>query len=173
MTKFPQEAKAPIAVGRALVCFLAAYSAVTVLATALTLTYGWINHSPQPQDLGVGLLQAPAFVATVPYHVVIMLVVWPGFAWLYFRRGGQFAGRKDVRETLWLSLTWLGGAVLVDYVCFVLIRHPWSLTPHEFYIDYEPWIGLIYVAILASPWIRLALVRLLSTDQPGDALRMQ
>jgi len=147
---------------RALIYFSIAYGVVTVLATATTVTYGIIYHSPQPEELGVSLLKAPSFVATVPYHVLIMLLVWPVFAWVYFRKRGQGNLDKEVRETLRLSFLWLAAAVIVDFVCFVLIKHPWSLTPHEFYVEYEPWISLIYISIFLSPWIRLALSRSLT-----------
>jgi hypothetical protein len=147
---------------RALIYFSIAYGVVTVLATATTITYGMIYHSPQPEELGVSLLKAPSFVATVPYHVLIMLLVWPVFAWVYFRKRQQENQDKEVRETLRLSFLWLAAAVIVDFVCFVLIKHPWSLTPHEFYVEYEPWISLIYISIFLSPLIRLALSRLLT-----------
>jgi hypothetical protein len=149
---------------RALIYFSIAYGVVTVLATATTVTYGIIYHSPQPEDLGVSLLKAPSFVATVPYHVLIMLLVWPVFAWVYFRKRQLQQGNddKEVRETLRLSFLWLAAAMIVDFVCFVLIKHPWSLTPHEFYVEYEPWISLIYISIFLSPLIRLALSRLLT-----------
>ena len=147
---------------RALIYFFIAYGVVTVLATATTITYGIIYHSPQPQELGVSLLKAPSFVATVPYHVLIMLLVWPVFAWVYFRKRRQENQYKEVMETLRLSFFWLAAAVIVDFVCFVLIKHPWSLTPHEFYVEYEPWISLIYISIFLSPLIRLALSRLLT-----------
>jgi hypothetical protein len=176
--------------GRALVYFSIAYLLVTVLATATTVTYGVINHSPQPQDLGVGMMQAPAFVATVPYHVLIMLLVWPIFAWAYFRkrwqarhinepavpdqepaildresadRGHELPNtRSELNESLRLSIVWLAAAMIVDLICFVVIKHPYSFTPREFYIDYEPWIALIYISIFLSPLIRLGLSRLLS-----------
>ena len=147
---------------RALIYFSIAYGVVTVLATATTVTYGIIYHTPQPEELGVSLLKAPSFVATVPYHVLIMLLVWPVFAWVYFRKRGQGNHDKEVRETLRLSFLWLAAAMIVDFVCFVLIKHPWSLTPHEFYVEYEPWISLIYISIFLSPWIRLALSRSLT-----------
>ena len=147
---------------RALIYFFIAYGVVTVLATATTITYGIIYHSPQPQELGVSLLKAPSFVATVPYHVLIMLLVWPVFAWVYFRKRRQENQYKEVMETLRLSFFWLAAAVIVDFVCFVVIKHPWSLTPHEFYVEYEPWISLIYISIFLSPLIRLALSRLLT-----------
>jgi hypothetical protein len=147
---------------RALIYFSIAYGVVTVLATATTVTYGIIYHSPQPEELGVSLLKAPSFVATVPYHVLIMLLVWPVFAWVYFRKRQQGNQNKEVRETLRLSFLWVAAAMIVDFVCFVLIKHPWSLTPHEFYVEYEPWISLIYISIFLSPLIRLALSRSLT-----------
>lgn len=60
---------------RALIYFFVAYGVVTILATAITLLYGLVYHSPQPEELGVSLLKAPSFTATVPYHVLIMLLV--------------------------------------------------------------------------------------------------
>src|SRR5258705_4662273 len=148
---------------RALIYFFAAYSVVTVLATATSVTYGIIYQTPQREDLGVSLLKAPSFVATVPYHVVIMLLVWPVFAWMYFRKRQQSSHDKEVRETLRLSFFWLAAAMIVDLVCFVLIKHPYSLTPHEFYVEYEPWISLIYISIFLSPFIRLGFSRLVAT----------
>jgi len=147
---------------RALIYFSIAYGVVTVLATATTVTYGIIYHSPQPEELGVSLLKAPSFTATVPYHVLIMLVVWPVFSWVYFRKRQQEIQGKEVMETLRLSFFWLAAAMIVDFVCFVLIKHPYSLTPHEFYVEYQPWISLIYISIFLSPFIRLGLSRMLT-----------
>ena len=49
--------------------------------------------------------------------------------------------------------------MLVDFVGFVLIKNPWTMTPHELYVIYQPWISLIYLSIFLSPWIRLWLSR--------------
>ena len=144
----------------ALSYFLVAYVLVTVLAAGLTIAYGAINNSPQPQELGVGLLKAPAFVATVPYHVVIMLLVWPIFAWLYFRKRRVADRQQELKLTFLLACLWLLAAIVVDFFGFVLSKNPWSLTPHEFYVDYQPWITLIYISIFMSPWIRFWLSRL-------------
>jgi len=57
-----------------------------------------------------------------------------------------------------------GGALVVDYVFFVLIKNPISLSPHDFYIGQSPWIYLIYVAILISPLCCMTLTRLLSRE---------
>lgn len=36
---------------------------------------------------------------------------------------------------------------------WVMIKHPWNLTFKEFYVDYQPWISLIYLAIFLGPVI--------------------
>lgn len=146
---------------RALILFFIAYIIVTVLAAATTETYASIYHSPEP-TAGMSILQAPAFVTTVPYHVLIMLIVWPIFAWIYFKKPKQPNPSLQRTETLHLALTWLIAAIVVDFVGFVLIKNPYSLTPHEFYVIYQPWISFIYIAIFLSPFIRLWLLRLLA-----------
>jgi hypothetical protein len=154
-----RETRSGLAIAPALACFVAAYVLVTVLASGLTIGYGAYRPLPEPEQLGVGMLEAPAFVATVPYHVLIMLLVWPLFAGLYFRwrRPGRIG--QEARQTGQLAALWLVAAIVTDYVGFVLIDNPWRMTARELYVDYQPWISLIYLSIFASPWIRLALSR--------------
>jgi hypothetical protein len=141
---------------RAIALFFAAYIIVTILAAATTELYG--SFSGLPADApGVSPVLTPVFIATVPYHVLIMLIVWPIFAWIYFKRARNRNPNDERSETRNLALTWLALAVIVDFVGFVLINHPYSLTAHAFYVDYQPWISLIYLAIFLSPGIRLAL----------------
>ena len=40
-----------------------------------------------------------------------------------------------------------------DLVGWVLIKHPWSLSFKEFYVDYQPWLTFIYIAIFVGPII--------------------
>lgn len=51
-----------------------------------------------------------------------------------------------------------GICILSDLIGWVLIKHPWRLTFKEFYIDYQPWITLIYIAIFLGPIIGLFLL---------------
>jgi hypothetical protein len=85
--------------------------------------------------------------------------VWPIFAWIYFRKNRNKNPREEKIETRNLAIVWLVLAMVVDYVGFVLIKNPYSLSAHAFYVDYQPWVSLIYLAIFLSPWIRLGLVR--------------
>ncbi len=111
---------------RALLLFFAAYIIVSILATAISLGYGFISNPP-PAAPGVSPVKAPVFLATVPYHVLIMLIVWPLFAWIYFRKARNRNSAEEKSETRNLALSWLALAMMVDYVGFVLIKHPYSL----------------------------------------------
>lgn len=142
---------------RAVIWFLIAYFIVSVLATATSVIYEMVCDLP-PAAPGQSILEAPAFADTVAYHVLIMLVVWPLFAHVYFRKPAQ-PKSGALRETWRLAVCWLLLAIVVDFIGFVLMKHPWTLTPYEFYVVYQPWISLIYLSIFASPFIRLALVK--------------
>jgi hypothetical protein len=141
---------------RAIFLFFIAYIVVTILATATTEIYGAVSNMP-PADPGLSPVRMPVFVATVPYHVLIMLIIWPLFAMIYFKKPEKKKSVDERSETQNLALLWLALAVVVDFAGFVWIKSPYSLTPHAFYVDYQPWISLIYLAIFLSPWIRLAL----------------
>jgi hypothetical protein len=141
---------------RAIFLFFAAYIIVTILATATTLTYGMITHAPEAAP-GISPVKAPVFLATVPFHVLIMLIIWPIFAVIYFKKAQRRNPGEERTETWNLAFVWMALAMIVDCVGFVLIKHPYSLTAHAFYVDYQPWISLIYIAIFVSPFIRLML----------------
>jgi hypothetical protein len=143
---------------RALILFAAAYVIVSILAVAISISYGIISGLPQPPP-GTSPVKAPVFLATVPYHVLVMLIVWPIFAGIYFKKSQKRNPAQEKRETWRLAWLWLALAMLVDYVGFVLIKTPFSLTFHQFYVDYQPWISLIYLAIFLSPWIQFAILR--------------
>jgi hypothetical protein len=144
---------------RALLLFAAAYIIVSVLAVAISLSYGSIFNVPQP-PAGMSPVKAPVFLATVPYHVLVMLIIWPIFAGLYFRKSQKRSQAQEKQETWRVAWLWLALAMAVDYVAFVLIKTPFSLTFHQFYVDYQPWISLIYLAIFLSPWIRFGVLKL-------------
>jgi hypothetical protein len=139
---------------RALALFFAAYIIVTFLAAGITEGYGMISKLP-PSPEGVSPVKMPVFTATVPYHVLVMLIVWPLFAGIYFKKSRSKNHGDERSETRNLAFVWLASAIIVDFVGFVWIKSPYSLSPHAFYVDYQPWISLIYLSIFLSPWIRL------------------
>jgi hypothetical protein len=142
--------------GRAVWTFILAYVAVTILAIALSvaLSIGMHVTGAMPP------LENPAYLLSERFLPFLNLVVWMVFAGIYFKRrtGDELALR---RESVALGVFWLVAAMVVDYVGFVLIKNPISLSPHDFYIGQFPWIYLIYVAILVSPMCYLTLARTL------------
>jgi hypothetical protein len=137
--------------GRAVWVFCVAYVLVTVLAIGLSVAIGVLGHMPPTAEP----MQNQAYLLSERFLPGMNLVVWGIFAGIYFR------GRRDAvslrREAYWLGGFWVTAAVVVDYVGFVLIRNPLSLSPHDFYVGQAPWIYMIYVAIFLGPvcWVGL------------------
>jgi uncharacterized protein (DUF486 family) len=137
----------------ALLYFLSAHLLAAVLAADSTGLFRQITGVPHAHGLGIGLLEDPPFDDTARYQVLITLLVWPTFAWLYLRK------RLTLAHARALAWVWLTAAVLVDFIGFMAIGHPWSLPTREFYLDCQPWITLIYAAIFASPFVSWWLMR--------------
>jgi hypothetical protein len=138
---------------RAVVTFVLAYIVVTILAIALSFFIGAVGHMPQSDEP----MKNEAYLVSERFFPLLNLLVWGMFAWVYFR--GRLGGRELRREAWGLGVFWLVAAVVVDYVGFVLIKNPISLSPHDFYVGQFPWIYLIYVAVLFSPLCYLIVAR--------------
>jgi hypothetical protein len=136
---------------RAIITFFAAYVIVTLLAVALSMAAEAAMHNPPTRDM----VHSPSYVFAEKFFPIINLLVWTAFSWVYFklRRSAPVLSR----EALTLGAFWLLFAILVDYVGFVLIKNPISLSAHDFYIGQFPWIYLIYLAILVSPILYVSL----------------
>ena len=110
-------------------------------------------------DFRLGL-RLHAYLLSERFFPFLNLFAWMAFAGVYYKRrtGDELALH---RESVVLGAFWLVAAMVVDYVGFVLIKNPISLSPHDFYIGQFPWIYLIYVAVLLSPLCYLTLARTL------------
>ncbi|MCL4528077.1 MAG: hypothetical protein M1282_01540 [Chloroflexi bacterium] len=137
----------PLKPAKAVLYFVFAYWIITILGVLLTMAFAIIFHPPSPEELGVTASKAPAYLMTLPYHPLLNLV-WLPFAWLYLR-GFAIEIRKS--EALRLGIFWAFICVVLDLISWVLIPHPWAMTFKEFYVDYQPWITMIYLIIFASP----------------------
>jgi hypothetical protein len=137
----------PSRLGKAILHFALAYWIVTILGTLLTIAFMLIFHPLSPQELGVTASKAPAYLMTLPYHPLLNLF-WLPFAWLYLR---LFPAGDRKGEAFRLGIFWCFICIVLDLIGWVLIRHPWAMTFKEFYVDYQPWITLIYLIIFATP----------------------
>ena len=129
------------------ILFIVGYVLVTIVAIALAVSVG----SLMQVDYSGKMVLNPAYVFAERFYPLINLLVWIPVSWVYFgRRKGGLANYGEART---LGIFWLAFALLVDFVGFVLIENPISLSPYDFYVQQFPWIYLIYLAILLSPII--------------------
>jgi hypothetical protein len=89
------------------------------------------------------------YEATKPWHPLYNILIFPIAAYMYL----STLPIVTLYELVLTSLLWGTLTIIVDVVGWVIIKHPWSLTFKEFYIDYQPWITLIYLAIYISPFL--------------------
>ncbi|WP_081349320.1 hypothetical protein [Streptococcus equinus] len=89
------------------------------------------------------------YEATKPWHPLYNILIFPIAAYMYL----STLPIVTLHEVIVTSIVWGTLTIIVDIVGWVIIKHPWSLTFKEFYIDYQPWITLIYLAIYISPFL--------------------
>jgi hypothetical protein len=128
--------------GRAVWTFCVAHVVVTVLAIALSVGIGMGMNLPPTEEP----MQNQAYLISERFLPAMNLVVWGVSAAVYFR-----GSLKTRNEAIGLGVFWVAIAVVVDYIFFVLIKNPISLSPHDFYVGQFPWIYLIYAAIFLGP----------------------
>ena len=139
--------------GYSMLWFWIAYFIVTdigVLHTIFNIKVLHMKSMKESPGMGEG------YEKTKPWHPLYNVVIFPIFAYLYLH-GLEIVTLTEVMVT---SLIWGTITVVFDLFGWVLIKHPWSLTLREFYIDYQPWITLIYITIYASPFIAYGFMRI-------------
>lgn len=133
--------------------YFAAYVLVTltgVLHTVFNITVLHMKSMIDSPGMGEG------YERTKPWHPLYNIIIFPPFAYLYL------AGLHTLtlQTAIWTGLLWGTVTIVIDVIGWVLIKHPWSLTFKEFYVDYQPWITLIYLTIYASPLIAFGVMKL-------------
>ena len=86
---------------------------------------------------------------TKPWHPLYNIVLFSLFAWIYMK--GLY--KPTMADALLTGGIWAGICIVFDVFGWVIIKHPWSLSFKGFYLDYQPWITLVYLAIFISPII--------------------
>ena len=133
--------------------YFAAYCIVTAIGVAHTIFNIVVLHMKSMKESeGMG----EGYEKTKPWHVLYNIVVFPIFAWIYF----SGCSAVSLQTVFMTSFVWGTVTVLFDLFGWVLIKHPWSLTFRQFYVEYQPWITLIYIAIYASPMIAFGIMHL-------------
>ena len=133
--------------------FWLAYVIVTGIGIGHTIFNITVLHMKSMKD-GPGM--GEGYEKTKPWHPLYNIVIFSLFGWLYMRG----LENPTVADALLTGAIWAGICIVFDLFGWVLIRHPWSLTFREFYIDYQPWITLIYLAIFLGPLVGYWLCRI-------------
>lgn len=141
-------------IGLLLLYYLIAYVIVTLIGMFHTIfNIKVLHYKSMKESSGMG----EAYEKTKPFHVLYNIIIFPLFAWIYFLT----ISNLSISIALAVGAIWVGLTIVGDLIGWVLIKHPWSLSFKEFYVDYQPWITLIYLAIFASPLITYGLMRVL------------
>ena len=126
--------------------FLVAYTIVTwigILHTIFNIKVLHMKSMKESDGLGEG------YENTKPWHPLYNIIVFPIFGYLYMKG----IANPTMTEALIVGGIWAGICIVADLVGWVLVKHPWSLTFKQFYVEYQPWITLIYIAIFLGPVI--------------------
>lgn len=143
---------------RAIVTFLLAYFVITVVATGFSLLLAaLVDVSPAAEPL-----QDPGYLLSEKFLPLLNLIVWTLFSLVYFKKR---TNERNQRKALALGAIWLAMALPLDFLAFVVIQNPLSLSAHDFYIGQFPWIYLIYLAVFISPFCGIVLIKVLTRGE--------
>lgn len=131
--------------GISMLWFWVSYIIVTVIGILHTVFNIYVLKMKPMDEKGMG----EGYEKTKPWHPLYNIILFTIFGWLYMR----ILAAPSLEEAFVTGAIWAGICLVFDVVGWVIIRHPWSLTFKEFYVDYQPWITLIYLAIFLGPVI--------------------
>lgn len=129
--------------GMSMLWFWVCYIIVTLVGMLHTIFNIYVLHM-KPMDkesMGEG------YEKTKPWHPLYNIILFSIFGYLYMN------GLKEptLIEAIITGLVWASICIVFDVFGWVIIKHPWRLTFKKFYIEYQPWISLIYLAIFFGP----------------------
>ena len=129
--------------GRSMVMFWSAYLIVTCIGIAHTIFNIYVLHMKPMDENGMG----EGYEKTKPWHPLYNIILFSLFGYFYL----MGITLPSVQEALITGGIWAAICIVFDVFGWVLIKHPWSLSFKEFYVDYQPWITLIYLMIFLGP----------------------
>lgn len=138
----------------AILYYTAAYIIVTVIGILHTIFNIYVLHYKSMKNSpGMG----EAYEKTKPFHPLYNLLIFPPSAWLYLLS----VSNASIGLALSVGAMWVAITIIGDLIGWVLIKHPWSLSFREFYLDYQPWISLTYLIIFLSPLLAYAIMSII------------
>ena len=138
--------------GMSLLCLGVCYVLVTWVGIGHTIFNIKVLHMKSMKE-GPGM--GEGYEKTKPWHPLYNIILFPLFGWIYMNS----LANPSITEALITGCLWAGISIIVDLIGWVLIKHPWRLTFKQFYVEYQPWITLIYLAIFLGPVIGYMVLR--------------
>ncbi|MFJ6268242.1 hypothetical protein [Lysinibacillus xylanilyticus] len=136
--------------GMSFLWMLLAYTVATLVVFIHMLISNKSFGVQNAKQAGTTFLKSPVYVKARPYQVLYNVLIFPIFLWLY----SNGIDTDNIKEFMLNTvIQWTILSIIIDYISWVLIPHKFRLTHKEFYIDYQPYITLIYVAIFVSHYI--------------------
>lgn len=139
--------------GYSMLWFWASYVVVTLLGMLHTVFNIFVLKMKPMDDKSLG----EGYEKTKPYHPIYNIVLFTAGGYLYL----QTLSAPSWVDALLTGIIWFVIAFVIDYIGWIKIKHPWSLTTKQFYVEYQPWITWVYIAIGISPVLAQA-IRLMS-----------
>ena len=129
-----------------LLWYAVCYTAVTWVGIGHTIfNILVLGMSSMAEGPGMGM----GYEMTKPWHPLYNIILFTLYGLLYLRKIKDLTLKNAIKT----GAFWAGISIVIDLVGWVLIKHPWSLTFKQFYIDYQPWITLVYLAMVIAPVI--------------------
>jgi hypothetical protein len=141
---------------KSMLCYWIAYFIVTLIGMGHTCFNGFVLKMENKIPIK-SMYDITAYAKTVPFHPLYNIIIWPLFAFLYYKMVKPI--EKKWKTAFLLGLTWLLITIIFDVFGWVIIKHPWAMTWKEMYFDYQPWITIIYLTIFISPFIGMLLYK--------------
>lgn len=138
--------------GRSMLWYWASYFVVTMIGVGHTIFNVAVLHMGSMAE-GPGL--GEGYEMTKPWHPLYNIIFFTLFGLIYI------AGMKQptFKKALTTGALWSGMSIIFDLVGWVLVKHPWSLTFKQFYVEYQPWITLVYLAMVIGPVLGYLILR--------------
>ena len=138
--------------GMSMLWFWICYFLVTLVGILHTIFNIYVLHMKPMDAHGMG----EGYEKTKPWHPLYNIVLFSLFGYLYM----SDLPAPTLGQALLTGAVWAGICIVFGVFGWVIIRHPWSLSFREFYIDYQPYISLIYLAIFFGPVVGYCLLLL-------------
>lgn len=129
--------------GFSMLWFWVAYIIVTLIDVLHTIFNIYVLHMKPMNNYSMG----EGYEKTKPWHPLYNIIIFTVFGFIYMNG----LVNPTIGEALVTGTIWVGICIVFDVFGWVVIKHPWSLTFKQFYIEYQPWITLIYIAIFIGP----------------------